>query len=309
MTHSRPKHLLPIANRPHIEHVFDLLQAHGVDEVVLLTSYMAEAFEGVITRAKARGLRVEVAHEDEPLGTAGAIKNAESLVGDDTFLAFNGDVLSAVDLSAVIRFHRDSGGSGTLVLTPVDDPSAFGVVPTDGEGRVKAFIEKPPPGTAETNLINAGIYVLEPELLDSIPAGKVVSIEREVFPQIAVAGKLFAIPAEAYWMDIGTPDKYLRANLDAIEGSFPTAAAPGDGSAVIAGTADVAPSAQVSSACIGEGCVIEAGAVVTGSVLLDRVVVSKGARVTGAVLGEGTRVTEGVVVSDLTAGDGETITR
>lgn len=307
LTNTRPKHLLPIANRPHIEHVLDLLQTHGIDEVVLLTSYLAEAFEGVIAKAGSRGMRIDVAHEEEPRGTAGAIKNAEVLIGDETFLAFNGDVLSAVDLTAALGFHRTSGAIGTLVLTPVEDPSAFGVVPTDSSGRVLRFVEKPPAGTAETNLINAGVYVLEPEILASIPPDRAVSIEREVFPPLAEKGRLFATPTDAYWMDIGTPDKYLRANLDALAGTFPTDAAPGDGSSIVAGSATIAPDAQVSSACIGERCVIEAGAIVSGSVLLDDVVVSPGARVIGSVLGEGVRVTESASVSGSTAGDGEKI--
>lgn len=309
LTYTRPKHLLPIANRPHIEHVLDLLLLHGIGEVVLLTSYMASAFEHVIARARERGIGVEVAHEEEPLGTAGAIKNAEHLLDAETFFAFNGDVLSSVDLSAALAFHREKGALGTLVLTPVEDPSAFGVVPTDGEGRVRRFVEKPPPGTAETDLINAGIYILEPAILASIPRGRAVSIEREVFPRVAEEGKLFAIPTDAYWMDIGTPEKYLQANMDALEGRFPTDAAPGDGSSVIASSATIAPGARVSSACIGERCVIEGGAIVEGSVLLDGVVVSRGARVNGSILGEGVRAAEGASISGTTAGDGDAIDR
>lgn len=309
LTHTRPKHLLPIANRPHIEHVLDLLRLHGIDDVVLLTSYMASAFERVIATARERGMRVEVAHEEEPLGTAGAIKNAQGLLDDETFFAFNGDVLSAVDLTAALAFHRERDALGTLVLTPVEDPSAFGVVPTDLTGRVQRFIEKPPPGTAETDLINAGIYILEPAILASIPLGRAVSIEREVFPRVAQEGRLYALPTDRYWMDIGTPEKYLQANIDAIEGRFPTDAAPGDGSSVVAESATIAPDARVSSACVGARCVIEAGAIVEGSVLLDSVVIGRGARVSGSVLGEGTRVAEGVSISGATAGDGDVIDR
>lgn len=287
--------------------MLDLLQRHGISDVVLLTSYLADAFAGVVARAGGRGVRIEVAHEEEPLGTAGAIKNAEHLLDDGTFLAFNGDVLCSVDLSAVLRFHEQREAAGTIVLTPVEDPSAFGVVPTDRDGRVERFVEKPPPGTVDTNLINAGIYVLEPEVVASIPAGEVVSIEREVFPRVAQEGKLFAVPTDAYWMDIGTPEKYLQANLDAIGGRFSTAATAGDGSPVVADSAEIGEGAQVSSACIGEGCVIEAGAVVTDSVLLDRVVIGRGARVTRSVLGEGTVVAEGASVTCLTAGDGDII--
>src|SRR5688572_2166811 len=146
LTFTRPKHLLPIANRPHIDHVFDKLQRHGIDEAVLLTSYLAEAFADTVAAARDRGFRVEVAHEETPLGTAGALKNAAHLLGEGPFLALNGDVLTDADLSALVEFHRAKGAEGTILLTPVEDPSQFGVVPTDADGRVQAFIEKPEPG-------------------------------------------------------------------------------------------------------------------------------------------------------------------
>ena len=309
LTLTRPKHLLPIANRPHIEHVFEQLRSHGITDVVLLTSYLADAFEQVIDRARRTGIRVEVAHETEPLGTAGAIKNAEPLVGDETFFAFNGDVLSSIDLTAALEFHRASGGAGTIVLTPVEDPSAFGVVPTDEDGRVERFVEKPPPGTVDTNEINAGIYILEPEILADIPQDQVVSIEREVFPGLAEQGRLYAMASDSYWMDIGTPEKFLAANMDALSGRFPTSAvaSPKEGAALAAASAVVSPRAQVSSACIGNKCVVEDGAVVRGSVLLDGVVISSGARVTDSTLGAGVRVQPGASVSGMAIADGETI--
>lgn len=169
LTLARPKHLLPIANRPHIDHVFEWLHRHDVDEVVLLTSYLAERFTEAVARASTKGLRVEVTHERQPLGTAGALKNAESYVGGDTFLAFNGDVLSDIDLGAAIDWHRSREAEATIVLTPVADPSAYGVVSTDSEDQVLGFIEKPPREEAPTNLVNAGVYVLEPSVLSRIP--------------------------------------------------------------------------------------------------------------------------------------------
>ena len=309
MTYTRPKHLLPIANLPHIDHVIDLLADHGIHEIVLLTSYLADAFSSTVEGWGARGVSVEVAHETEPLGTAGAIKNAQHLLGDEAFFAFNGDVLSVVDLSAVVAFHGSHGGAGTIVLTPVEDPSVFGVAETDDTGRIQRFVEKPAPGSVDSNLINAGIYLLEPRVLDAIPSDQVVSIEREVFPQLAERGELFGTATAAYWMDIGTPEKYLKANLDALHGRFPTSAvhAWGPDAVCIAPDARVASDAQVSSACIGAGCVIEAGALVSDAVLLERVHVSKGARVVRSILGEGVRVSEDVEVSGRAVGDGETI--
>ena len=309
LTFTRPKHLLPIAGRPHIEHVLDLLVRHGVTDIVLLSSYLADAFAGVIERAHERGIEIEVTHETDPLGTAGALKNAEDLVGDDTFFAFNGDVLTDVDLSALLTFHRASGADGTILLTPVGDPSAYGVVPTDEDGRVTGFVEKPAPEDAVTNEINAGVYVLEPSVLTSIPSGRAVSIEREVFPVLAARGDLYAHATEAYWMDIGTPEKYLQANLDALGGRFATDAVPQPGPDAIVAAADVQidDGARVSSACLGRGCVVENGAVVRNSVLLDGVTVAAGASVIGSILGEGVRIGPTVRIEGRTVGDDETV--
>jgi len=309
LTYSRPKHLLPIANVPHIQHVFDLLQRHGVDEVVLLTSYLAEAFADTVAHAARRGLSVAVAHEEEPLGTAGALKNAQELVGDGTFLAFNGDVLTDVDISATVDWHRARGAEATIVLTPVDDPSAYGVVPTEPDGRVLGFIEKPPPGEAPTNLINAGVYVCEPRLLDRIPAGRAFSAERELFPAIVEDGALFARPTDAYWMDIGTPEKYLQANLDALAGRYacPAIEYP-DEKLVLAGAgAEVHESARVSSTCLGSGSRVGANATVERAVLLPGAIVGAGATVRDSVLGERVAVRPGVVVETTAVGDDDVV--
>jgi NDP-sugar pyrophosphorylase family protein len=306
LTYTRPKHLLPIANEPHLHHVFDLLQRHGVDEAVLLTSYLAETFGAMVEVARSRGMKVEIAHEAEPLGTAGALKNAAHLVGEGTFFAFNGDILTDADLGALMRWHRDRRAEATIVLTPVEDPSAFGVVPTTPAGRVEGFIEKPPPGTAETNLVNAGIYIFEPSILERIPEGEPYSAERDLFPRLVEEGaRLFATGADGYWMDIGTPEKYLNANLDALRGAFPTplVEGPGQTASAVADDAVVDPSARITSACVGSGCSVAAGAVVERSVLLPGVTVGEGARVTDSILGEGVRVTAGANVDRRTLAD------
>lgn len=305
LTNTRPKHLLPIANRPHIEHVFDLLQRHGVDEVVLLTSYLADAFETTVELAKTRGLTVHVTHEEEPLGTAGALKKAEGFVSGGTFLVFNGDVLMDVDLGEVLEFHRDRGAEATIVLTPVDDPSAYGVVPTEPGGRVLGFIEKPPGDEAPTNLINAGIYVLEPSVLERVPRGEVWSAERQLFPGLVEEGaRLFAVAAESYWMDIGTPEKFLQANLDALSGRYRDAQLPElTGGSLIGEGAKIDGDAQVSSASIGEGAVIEAGAVVEESVLLPRAVVEAGAIVRRSILGEASIASKDATLTGITLED------
>jgi mannose-1-phosphate guanylyltransferase len=309
LTYSRPKHLLPIANRPHIEHVLDMLLASDVRDVVLLTSYLADAFAEVKAGARQRGITMNVAHEAEPLDTAGALKNAEELIGDGTFLAFNGDILSDLSIKAVIDRHASYAAEATIVLTPVDDPSSFGVVPTEDDGRVIGFIEKPPPGEAPTNMINAGIYVLEPSVLRRVPAGKRYSAERQLFPELAAAGAMYAFPTDAYWVDIGTPAKYLQANLDALSGRFKTDAvrSPGEGIVVAGEDVDLASSARVTNACIGAQTTIEAGCIVDRSVLLPRVVVGRDANVMGSVLGEGARVAAGARLSGAAVADGEVV--
>ena len=309
LTYSRPKHMLPIANVPHIEHVFALLERHRVSEVVLLTSYLAEAFEATVHRAAQRGIEVTVTHEREPLGTAGALKNAQELVGDETFLAFNGDVLTDVDLTAMIDWHRERGAEATIVLTPVEDPSAYGVVPTETDGRVLGFIEKPPAGEAPTNLVNAGVYVCEPRLLDRIPTGRVSSAERELWPDVVKDGTLFAQGTDAYWMDIGTPEKYLQANLDALAGRYICSAVvhPDGKMTLLADGAEVHESAQVSSSCIGPGSRVGANAIVERAVLLAGVTVSDGATVRDAVVGERATIGRGAVVEGTAIGDGHTV--
>lgn len=308
LTYTRPKHLLPVANRAHIVHVFDLLQRHGIDDVVLLTSYLAETFDYLVEAGRERGLNLEVSQELEPLGTAGALKNAEAFTGGETFLAFNGDVLMDVDLTAVVDFHRTREAEATILLTPVEDPSIYGVVPTGPDGRVEDFIEKPPPGEAPTNLINAGVYVLEPAVLDRIPAGQVWSIERATFPALVAEGaRLFATPSDGYWMDIGTPEKYLQANLDALDGRFETAGLVLGDDRVAASGAVVSEGARVSFSCMGEGVVVGPGARVTESVLLPGVTVGEGAVVHRSVLGEGVKVAPGASVEGAAVGDHDTI--
>ncbi len=311
LTFTRPKPLLPVANRPHVEHVFDLLQRHEINECVLLTSYLAEAFDATIRTAKDRGMTVEVAQEETPLGTAGALRNAAHLLPNETFLALNGDVLTEANLTDLAAFHDRSGAEVTMLLTPVEDPSQFGVVSTAPDGRVQSFVEKPPREEAPTNLINAGIYVMEPPVLQRIPEGRAYSAERELFPELVGDGTLFATTTDRYWMDLGTPQKYLQANLDALAGHYVTDAVSlkAETSIVRGDGVTIADDARVSSSCIGPDCVIETSARVERSVLLPDVVVEAGASVRGSVVGQGARVTKDADVVDATIGDGEIVGR
>ena len=215
LTFSTPKQMLPVAGRPVIERVVEKLGCHGVDEVVLSLGYRPDAFIRAYPGGTCAGVALTYVVEDSPLDTAGALAFAarEAGVGDGTFVAMNADVLTEIDVTALVEFHHLSGGAATIALTPVEDPSLFGVVPVDGRGQVEAFIEKPLTGLAPTKMINAGVYVLGPSFLDRVPAGRRVSVEREVFPALAEDGVLYALGSDALWTDMGTPEKYLEANL------------------------------------------------------------------------------------------------
>lgn len=308
LTYQHPKPLLPVANRPHVEHIFDRLIDQGVDEAILLTSYMSEAFDETVERASTRGLRVRVAVEIEPLGTAGAIKNGEGFIADEPFFVFNGDVLIDADLGELARLHAEREAEATILLTPVEDPSAFGVVPTGESGLVRGFIEKPPPGEAPTNHINAGVYMFEPSMLSRIPAGEVYSTEKALFPGMVSEGaRLFAFTLGSYWIDIGTPANYLQANLDSLSGAYRTPEASGiDERGVLAAPgAKVSAGAGLRSVCIGNGAIVESEAEVERSVLLPGATVCTGADVRNAILGQDAVVDAGSTVNGevVTAGE------
>ena len=230
LTLTRPKQMLPIVNRPMIEHVVGHLGRHGVDEVVLSLGYRPDGFRHAYPDATCAGVRLHYAVEPERLDTAGAISFAAHHAGiDERFLVLNGDVLTDLDVTAFVAFHDQAGAEGTIALHKVDDPSRYGVVPTDPDGRVIAFVEKPPPGTAPSSMINAGTYVLEPDVLDRIVPGRPMSVEREVFPGMVADGTLFAVDDDAYWIDTGTPREYIQAQLDLIDGRRDPADAGGGG--------------------------------------------------------------------------------
>ena len=219
LTLTAPKQMLPIVEQAMVERVLGHLASHGIDEAVLSLGYRPDAFSDAYPDGVIAGVRSTYAVEPTPLDTAGAIRFAATFGGiDDTFVVLNGDVLTDFDISELVSFHRRHGAEGTIALTPVDDPSSFGVVPTDDDGRVTAFIEKPPRDEAPTNLINAGIYILEPSVLGRIVPDVRVSIERETFPAMVADGTLFAMGSDAYWLDTGTPDAYLRAHRDLLNG-------------------------------------------------------------------------------------------
>jgi mannose-1-phosphate guanylyltransferase len=303
LTLSTPKQMLPVAGRPMIEDVLEHLSRHGVDEVVLSLGYKPDAFLAAYPDAACAGVRLVYAVEPEPLDTAGAIAFAARHAGiDERFVVVNGDVLTDLDLSALVAFHDRAGAEGTIALTKVDDPSQFGVVPTDADGRVLAFVEKPPRDEAPTDLINAGFYVLEAAFLERVPAGCRVNIERETFPAMVAEGTLYARSDPAYWLDVGTPERLLQASLDVLAGV--RASAPVEG-ALVCGAGAVDDGAVVIRSVVGDGAHVQAGARVEDSVLLPGAVVEAGAVVRRSIVGAGAVVAAGSSVLDLTVlGDG-----
>jgi len=290
LTNDVPKAMLPIGGVPMIERMVGHLAGHGVTEVVLSLGFMPDAFAAGYPDGTCAGIPLHYAVEPEPLDTAGAIAFAAAHAGidansHDSFLVQNGDILTDLDVGALVASHREADVEATIALTAVDDPSRYGVVATDGTGRVLGFVEKPAPGEAPSNLVNAGTYVLEPSVLRRITPGVRVSVERQVFPAMVADGTLYAMAAEASWIDAGTPATYLQANLDTL--------ADPSGS-VVDESAQVATSAVVERSVVLAGASIGENAVVQDSIIGPGATVGASAHVTAhSVLGTDAVVTEG----------------
>lgn len=307
LTSSIPKPMLPVGHLPIIERLVANLGRSGVTEVTLALGFKPEPFVEAFPDGTCAGVALRYAVEPEPLDTAGAIRFAAEAAGiDDTFVVANGDVLTDVDVAALVAFHRARGAEATIHLTPVPDPSAFGVVALDADGKVERFIEKPAPGTAPTNLINAGTYVLEPSVLARIPAGQKVSIERATFPAVVADGGLYAMATDDYWLDAGRPELYLQANLDIVDGLRRH-----DHCEPVHAEAQVAADADVRRSIVGAGVQVGAGATVTDSVLLPGAVVEAGAVVADSVVmgrvGAGASLRNGVLGADGVVAPGEDV--
>lgn len=304
LTLSAPKPMLPTAGVPFLAHLLSRIRAAGVRHVVLGTSYLAETFSAHFGDGEALGLQLTYVVEDEPLGTGGGIRNVAKHLSAEDVLVFNGDVLGGTDLRAVVDTHRRTDADVTLHLVRVPDPRAFGCVPTDADGRVLEFLEKTP--TPPTDQINAGCYVFRRSVIDSIPEGRPVSVERETFPGLLASGARVSGHVDAaYWRDMGTPADLVHGSADLVRGIAPSAALPGPvGDHLVLDGADVDASAQVSGgSTVGRGVRVGAGARVVGAMLFDRAVIGAGAVVEHSVVGAGARVEDGAVVVDAVVGD------
>jgi mannose-1-phosphate guanylyltransferase len=279
LTDDIPKPMLPVVHRPMIVGLVERLAEAGITDVVLALGFRPEPFADAFAEGRHGEVRVHYAVEPEPLDTGGAIAFAARWAGiDDTFVVANGDIITDLDVSFLIDEHRRLGAHATIHLTPVDDPSAFGVVEMGEQGVVHRFVEKPQPGETDSNLINAGTYVMEPSVLELIGHGERVSIERDTFPQLVGERRLAGVSTRDYWIDAGRPDQFLQANLDLIQGV--RGAAPGG----------VSPSAQVSAdaividSVISDGVVVSAGTTIVDSVLLPGARVDAGADLRGSIV-------------------------
>ena len=311
LTATMPKPVVPLVDRPFIRYMIDWLAHHGVDDVVLACGFLAAGVRTVLGEGGHGGPRLRYVEEPEAMGTAGAIKFAHELL-DERFLALNGDVLTDLDLSALVRQHEERDARATLALYPVADPSAYGLVRRTETGEIREFLEKPDPSEIDTDEINAGAYVLEREILDLVPEGRAVSIEREVFPQLVGDG-LYSQRLSGYWMDIGTPERYLQASWDILEGRVATelgrsldqAGLRIADSASVAESAQVRPAALVADgvkigadarigprAVIGEGCVVGEAALIEGSTIHSSCIVGDRAEVRAAIVAAGVEIGE-----------------
>ncbi len=312
LTSTIPKPAVPLVQRPFISYMLEWLKGHGVDEAILSCGFLADGVRSVLGDGSALGIRLRYVEEPRPLGTGGALKFAQDLL-DERFVMLNGDILTDIDLSAQLRQHEQTGARITLGLIGVEDPSAYGLVRRDDDDSVTEFLEKPSSDEIDTNLISLGAYVIDREVLDSMPpAGTKLSIERDLFPEL-VGNGLYGYEATGYWLDIGTPERYLQATFDILEGDVRTeigrevARAGGvmlePDSTRVAGSvhapALVGPGCTVAAgatvggrAVLGAGISVDAGAHIESSVLLDGCHVGRGSRVSGAILGPGVRIGE-----------------
>lgn len=305
LTYTVAKPVLPLVGRPHIAYVIDWLARHGVDDVIVSCGHLADGIRSVLEELEI-GVKVRFAEEPDARGTAGAIRFADDMLAD-RFLVLNGDVLCDLDLTAQIEQHERTGARATIALYPVEDPTGYGLVHRRVEGEITEFLEKPEPDQIDTDEINAGAYLLERSVLDEIPPDRNVSIEREVFPKLIGDG-LYGIRLEGYWIDIGTPDRFLEANWDILEGRVETAHGAFEEAKMVGNNCQVAQGAELRTPCvIGDGSRIGDGAVIERSVLFDRCVIEDGAVVTGSILSAGVTVTAGAALEDDVIGEDELV--
>jgi mannose-1-phosphate guanylyltransferase len=301
LTYNTPKAMIPILNKPFLEYLILYLKEHSIRDIILTMSYLPHHIQSHFGDGTELGVHLTYLIEEPPLGTAGAVKNAETLL-DKPFFVINGDIITDIDLTAMMRRHQKIKPKVSLALTPVDNPTIYGVVETDAKGMVKRFVEKPSPEEVTTNMINAGIYILEPEVLSYIPPSTPSTFERQLFPLLLKKGEpILSYTSTTYWIDIGTPEKYLRVNHDLLLNKAPSLSIY---CAQISSNSKIHPSAQIEGpVLISEGCIIAQGARVKGpTVLGPRCQLEEDAVIDGAILWPECRVGKKALLKNCIAG-------
>jgi mannose-1-phosphate guanylyltransferase len=321
LTINTPKPIVPVANSPFLLYQIDLMRTGGIGEIILSLSYQPRKIEDLLKDGADYGVWIRYAVEGTPLGTGGAFKNAEEHIKDSTTVVFNGDVLTGLDLGAVIARHRERKAVATIVLTPVENPSAYGLVETDADGWIQRFIEKPGPDEITCNTINAGVYVLEPSVLGYMPKGEPYSFERGLFPTLLEHKQpMLAYIMDRYWIDIGTPQKYLEVHQDILAGKFKSqrvaanaldrASLPSsvlvDSKSIIDHDVTIRENVLIENSVIGRNCKIAEGAHIVNSVIWSGNTIDADARISGSIIGKGcyigssANLRSGVVLGDKT---------
>jgi len=303
LTCNLPKAIVPILNRPFLEHLLLYLRRHGISDVILAVGSLPDPIQKCLGDGSQLGVKLSFSVEESPLGTAGAVKKAEAWL-NDTFIVFNGDILTEIDLSKMIEQHQKEKPKVSIALTPVDNPTLYGVVETDAKGSVKRFVEKPTWDKVTTNMINAGIYILETGVLRYIPPATRFMFEHHLFPFLLEMGEpMLAYPSDAYWIDIGTPEKYLKANHDLLLRW---------GKEVrVEGESQIHPTARIDGpVLIGKGCDISAEVRIKGPAVLGaHCRIAKGAVIEKAILWAGSQIAEDAVLKNCVVGAGSCIER
>ncbi len=296
LTSAIPKAIVPILNRPFLEHLLDYLKRHGVSDAILAMGYLPDPIRDCLGDGSQLGVHLTYLVEESPLGTAGAVKNAESYL-DGSFIVFNGDIVTDIDLTAMVNRHKEVKPKVSIALTPVDNPTIYGVVETDAAGMVQRFVEKPSWDKITTNTINAGIYILEPEVLAHVPSSTRSMFENYLFPRLLEMGEpLLGYPSDAYWIDIGTPEKYLKVNHDLL-------LKRGPGYVQIGTDSHIHPKARIEGpVLLGDGCVISEDVTITGPAVLGRdCQVGNSSVIDKAVLWDGVRVGKASILRNCVA--------
>ncbi|MDD5659278.1 MAG: NDP-sugar synthase [Actinomycetota bacterium] len=303
LTYLNPKPMLPLVNKPFMHNFISWIKSHDIKDIILSTGYLPEIFENYFKEEKDLGIKMTFVTEEVPLGTCGAVKNVEDHLDNESFMVFNGDVLSDIDLNDMIRYHKDKKSDITIALTPVEDPTSYGLVPLDKDGRVEKFLEKPSWDEITTNLINAGTYIIERKLLDLVPEGENYSFERGLFPNALEIGySIYGYVSNAYWLDLGTPEKYIQAHQDILNGKIKFDF-PGEElfKNIYLGKFSKFSKESLKSGpiVVGENCVIEEGAVINPlTVIGSNCRICKGSHISRSIIFDGCQIEEGCIIKD-----------